>query len=882
MTTNRTFLTASKILPSSLWICICAGICLARAASAEEMLTVSFGMREQGGGVRGVGVLAWFPAPGPQHCTVVREDAPAVGAPLLVRVCDPTGALVAWREWPRDQSNELVVPVRKGAAGLWRLSISGGTGRASERERFTVSLPRPEAWGLRGEMALGFFAPMPRASWLWVPPVSSEILFEATGGRVAVDGKTLDPASRKGQVCRWQPPAAGGVVEVVVDKSVFALAIDGIPALLCPSRNDAERLQGGSTTVAHRLMAGPLQARARAWMVEAVRGDLKVVPAGVPIKVDDPLATVQLYGKYGPLSSLLSACKAQIIDPDEKFFGALRPAQGFSDADSLHGGIRSPFDAGGLATAVVSALDGNSVRGDPALIRRATLAAFHHFADMQDGDLIRELDLAATSYPIRHAFFAYEGALARPYHLLKDLLDPTAKALWREGLLAVGDRLADHRAFQTNQWWHVLLGHLYCYMGTGEERFRTYFERGVDQLLGGPSGLPLLGQHPAGYFIENGGPDGHYDSLSMTCLAESAQYYARIPQADPQRQNRLSQAISRNAKFAALHWLPQPDGTVTGPSAPATRMQSSFAKQPWPGVMLLRDREPLALTRWLLSPKRPVSESAIEPWRINTEPWAREVLAYVQSQGLEAPFVKAVESPWTMAAIAVARPSPVQPGVLPCRGPDAVWDLPGQVAWKAGPFYGLVFYAATGLVSPPNLRVGGAPTAIWTAASGAFLLSSRPPRGAGGSEPEQDPPVHACITALLAGASWRSGSRAGILTWQEPGRIFTIAEIEPDPRIPKLAWRYRILPNGLVLSVELAGTAMTDPWLELPLSGVRGAKKIGNVVTAPGAKLKLAAGPGVELTVDRPAVPQPVQMLRVPLELQAGVWRAEVRITDDG
>lgn len=863
---------------------------------------------KMGGGVSGGGVLARYQAPGPgmvvvERTTVLgRDDG---GPPItLLTVLDPSGRTVAWKELTGQdvvQSRvELAVP--PGPPGIWRVSLQGGR----SGDRVVISLPPAVAWGVRGEMALGQPAGTGRSGWLWVPAGTGEVLIEAIGGgTIALSdaGGSPLPGTAEGRRALWRWPGlpVGTAVRIVVSEAAKAVAIDGIPGLICPDPVSAADLCGGTSTEAGRTVLGPLQARARRWMVAAVQRELDphlVFPEIVPAELADPIAALQLYGGYGPISGLRAACAAQILDPSAIAFGSLG---GASDR-TLHGPALSNFDALGLATAIASDTALNPAHGNQALAVRATLLAFHHLSRLQGDDLIREGDIARNGYPMTHAFFVYLGSLAGPYPLLGPYLDAEADAVWRDGLIAVGDRLADYRGYQTNQMWHVTLAHLAVYRATGEQRFRRWFERQVGELLAQPPGRSgRFGQHPAGWFFEEYGPDGNYDAISGTCLVEAWREYGALPDADPAVVSLLHDAIARNLAFTSCHWLPQPDGRVVGPTAMMTRKVFSFAGQGWPGTKLARSAFPLAAAQWQLTPEpgSGVGIAALMPHFVNRDGWARRALAELVPAGdaLSVNASRGVPASWTHEAVRAGRLPVAVPAQIPCRTAAGLWDVPGQVAWKLGALYGLVFWGVPG--SPPpaaSCRIGGAPSALWTPSTGTFLLSQHNTHFEDGSPvgnngvATSDDLTHACVFGRLAGAWWWSGREVAELAWIEPGRTFRIAgRAAAAPRAP-VGWTYRLVEGGLELTVELTLAGLEAPSLNLPL-----------FILEPGTEVA-AGGPGsasfstptgtVRITWDGPGEAEitaplatgiakvasaPVRCLRIALLRSGESWSQRVR-----
>ncbi len=863
----------------------------------------------QGGNVSGCGMLARYAGPGPGTVTIERDTTLGQDAGLppitLITVIDPTGHTAAWSEIT-DQSTATLattLPVPAGPAGIWRFSVEGG--RPGDRILFT--LPPSSSTGIRGEMALGQVAGAARSGWLWVPSGTGTVLIEALGGgsvtiRTAA-GTTL-PGTLVGPrtLWRWTALPTGTAVQVEIAAGTQAVAIDGMPGLICPDAATAADLQGGTSVVSGSLVSGPLQARARAWMVAALAQNLApglVFPAN-PAPQADPLPILQLYGNYGPLSGLQAACAAQVLDPTSTFFGSL----GGTPDGTIHGPIASPYDANGLAAAVCAGPALNPAHGNAALITRTALLAFYHLSHLQGDDLIRAEDITADGYPMPNAFFTYLGSITGPYSQMSSLLDAQSAAIWRDGVIDVGDRLAGFQGYETNQWWQVILGHLQVYLATGETRFRHWFEIEAGALLNRPANsTSQLGQHPAGYFLEDCGPDGNYDAISDTCLCEAWHDYRALPDADPLVVAMLQDALTRNLGFTSCHWLQQPDGSLLGPTAMATRKVTAFASQGWPGTMFARDGQPLAAAQWLLTPVPVTSIGVAEafPHMVNTMAWANRALAIEVPAGatLETTAARGIPAEWTHEAIRTADLPMVAPATIPCQVVSGLWDLPGQVAWKQGGLYGLVFYGVPGasvLVPPANCRLGGAPSALWSPSTGTFLLSLHNTHFEDGSPvgdngvATADDLTHACVYGLLNGAWWYSGHEVAAMAWTAPGSAFSITGSAVAAPSAPVTWTYAYAAGELDLTASVTLAGLTGPTLSLPFpleaAGATlstSAPGTAQFTTSTGSVTVLWEG-GVAATITAPlatgilATPTPsVSCLRIPLLGSGTTWSQHVR-----
>lgn len=804
-----------------------------------------------GGAVRGFGMLAEFAEGGPREIVVARETRVSGSEPYtpfaLARVFDPQGNLAAVEDFT-DQSTGREVRILKvdarAKAGVWRVSFSGGRGG----DQVEIRLPKTETWGVRGEMALGVGGTMPRPAYLWVPPTSERLLVGietgATAGvelrdaaGAAVLGKVEgDPTKRAGRILLAKPPQDAVVRLDMPVSFAGALVVEGAPGLWCPTEAAARRLRGGVVESHGVLTAGPLQARARDWMVAAAakveREPKFVFPKEIPADLKSPELQVLMFSNSGFANALDSMVRAQNarLDPADPFFGTFR------DADWKKGELNwtqfwtppasANFQPAGFASAATFESPLNPAYHNADLVRRAAIGAFANFMSMQGDDLLREGNMEATRYPMTHSFFIYPPALAQSFNDLRELLDPEARAIWREALIAVGDKLGDFQGYQSNQWSHMILGHLETYLGTGEKRFLGYFERMATAFFDNVYGpASKYGQHPAGYFLEQGGPDGNYDHLSAYCLVAAWYSYRELPEAKPALVEKIRAGIEKNIRFSSFFWLPEADdGRVASPTAFNTRTASSIGGLGYPGMIMAKADFPLGLARFQLTPApaKGVGTAWTFAYIANTDAWRREVIAEGLRRG--AGGNKASGGTWVShIRKTYSQPQRVEAAVIPAREVGGTWEVPGLVAWNRGGLYGVVFADVAGAKSVLNGFTGGGPAALWSPSTGPFVMSMAPAesRSRIKSSQEQEEPeglTFSCVYGKTAdGAFFHSGKeRAEIRTLAANERY----EINAKMAAPSagLVWRYDLRPEVLTIEVALTEqSAVKSAFVNLPL-----------------------------------------------------------------
>lgn len=771
------------------------------------------------GNVRGVGMLAEYEAPGPLQIRIQRTTHRPASEPYvptaLARVFDPDGNLAAWADFTDQQEGTaaqlLTVPPSK--SGIYRISFSGGrTGDLIE-----IGLPQTEIWGIRGEMALGLTGTLPETLYLMTAqttPVAAGdehrnmlptgfLTLETFKGAAAElfdhAGKSLGTPRKTGSrtLLTIDTPPNNEIWSLRLGKS-GAIAIDGIPGLLCPSREAALALRGGTVDADGVTVAGPLQARLRQAMLR-LGTELDINPdypanAGTAA---NPQLEVLAYGQYSVLSSLDCLQKSQRLDSGDPRYGQIVDADGNRAVNLLAGPAVTP---GAL----------NPVYQNTALIKRAILNSMSELVWMQGDDLCRTGDLRSTAYPIESILLSYNTLIAETYALLKDtpLLLPEEREAWKQAVMAVSDKLANFQGYQSNQWAFLMLGQLNTYAATGEARFLKGFERSMTAYLDNAHGASSkFGQHPAGYFLEEGGPDGNYDSLNAYHLAAAYQIYQDMPEANLALCEKMREGIDKNLRFKSFFWLEQPDGGLFAPTAMNCRQNAPISSTNYPGDYLTRAENGLSLRRHQLNRLKTTDTngvgSAISQSHIaNTDAWARATLnaALAKKGALAAsPSGKGAWLPTLHRAF--AKPISAEPAPLPAEAKTGIWELPGLIAFQQGGIYGVVFYKIDGSARETAGKFGGGPAVLWSKGTGNTVASMRNLNG-GAVETDRDL-THSCIFGYRADNSlFYSGGEAPELTWIDPGKTFLLSA-----RLPQidgtLQWQYALGAEQLEIAVTL-------------------------------------------------------------------------------
>lgn len=805
-------------------------------SGAQKMITLDPHIVALGGNVRGFGVLAEYPAGGPKEILLTRNSKSFAARPDyfigwpnigILRVFDPNGKMVAYADLglQKKQIQEYRLKVPGGPAGVWRISVSNGS-----NDQYRLSFPATEIWGVRGEMAIGMGTLFPETMYLYVPETAEKLIVETFPFHrkiklpVLYGGKDLADYGKQPNKRRFFTVIGGlpnGKV-LSVDTSKLAngggVAVDGMPGLLCPTPKAALKLKGGLIQVGDTVVCGPVQARARRYELNMKPEDFAVdlqYPSKAPSDLKNPQTECLLFGKYGSLGMLPRGCRDQLTDTSKLQAGCLIPPEKRGSLTNrrnfLQNKLGAFFDAAGLSSTVTTPARMNIAYKNRGLINRAVLAAFSNFVLMQGDDLLREGDFRNTNYPITHAFFAYD-ALAKGFANMRDLLDPEAREIWRDAVMAIGDKCGTYMAYESNQWADVIGGHLHVYMATGEPRFRRYFEllmhAYLDNLFTPAS---KHGQHPAGYFLEEGGPDGNYDHLNLFSVISIWHKYTALKDADPVLAEKLRKGIRKNLEFKKFFWVPG-EGS---PTALNNRTWGRISSPSWPGHYMARNDFDLAYTHQQMAemPEKGVGSAGTFAHHANTDEWALRLINWDLAQkgkrwsGLGSHWVRDLYEAYT-------RPVKAKKVKLPYEADHGLWTLPGFAAWKNAGLYGIVFADVAGAKWTLSGITSGGPLGLWSEGTGWFLNGVRSPKK--NAVAEISDVTWSGVSGILPdGALFVSGRERNTLA-AEKDRIEITGTLQKQAGTVR--WLYRLVNRGTELTVKLENSNLREASLLLPFN----------------------------------------------------------------
>ena len=828
---RRTFLPIAALAVPSLLLLLSD----AAAATFDVVQTTKLAeVRPQN---MGFGVLALYSGNGPTAVRFDRTAAVPTSEPLVptcrALVYGPDGSLVGTTDLTNQVSGsqQFVINLPAGPPGIYHFSLVGGR----VGETVSIAFPQPQHWGVRGEMPLSLSATTPSPAYLYLPRTTKLLYLRRIAPSTGVPDLQIRSASDVllsnlsgggTKAVTLNNPGTDTVVKLVWSGPTISqvLLFEGAPPVLCPTAAAAQALKGGVVEASGLLVSGPLAARAREHarqLVQSSLADNLVWPAVPGAGQANPLFESLIWGSSGPLSSLDHALPAQILEAASPYLGVQwTSGSPVSSRESwenfIPGSILNPFDAAGYAIAYKFPGALNPAKGNTRIRDRAILAAFYHFISMPGDHLLRDSSLTAGDTVSGSSFFTYD-TLASPLVLLRDDLPADIYATWKQCLMAVADRSSNTRFYASNQWSHMMICHLHTYLATDEPRFLELFERQMTAFADGAFGpADKYGQHPAGFYLEEYGPDGNYDHLSSYVAAEAYYTYKDLPEANPVLVNKMAAMIQKNLVFKSFYWNPQPDGSLMSPTAFNCRTDQPIVNATHPGdSMTARDFD-LGFSRWKLTVRSGgdnLFPASVYPFLANTDAWSLGTLQKLVGRKGNANTSKSVAGTWVPGLQhAFTTPPSRTPAVLPHAQPGGLWTLPGQVAFNQGGLYGVVFYDVAGATNTLPGHFGGGPTLFWSAGTGLTASSMR--NSNSGNVTGLGNLTHSCVYATNGSSTVWTGKERATLEWVVPDKIF---EIHTSLSGSALTWRYTLMPDSVRIQILLEKKLLTAPSVNLPL-----------------------------------------------------------------
>lgn len=535
-------------------------ILVALPAAALEL---ELGNMSTGDGGHGWGVIAEYGEGGPGTVTITRNTLPGLPPPdywkrwgrlCSLRVYDPEGFLMGYLEMgdQEEATKTYTMKLPKGKAGRYRFSMSGGF---VGKDTFVFKIADPVAWGVRGEKILNLVGKnIPEKMYMAFAPTSDR--FYLTGNNVSWDVKGEEGRSQHGtKAVLGVRPKGVDTIELTIDakKGWMSLFCDGLPNTLSPTPEMAKRIMGGAVYAKDgTLCEGPLQAKLWNYAQKLAASENltyttnEVAQLGAA-KVDKWLLRIFTNVVYDTKSPAFGYPK----DGRAKFHGGFSKHAGFDfyHYDTLR------YEPGNLADYAEKNLL------DKRAFKRAVIGAFAELAHMDGAAILRETTEGATfneegfsRRPLNGqridcaTMFESMAGLGRTYKLLRSRLSPAIEKIYREAVLDVCYKELGFMCYQSNQFMHIreCLNDVYCATGDKylERCLRMELEAFMVNAFHGKHG-----QHPSGFFLEEYGPDGNYDQMSLRPMSVIYNTYREVPGHNEELVKKIKTCIEKN-----LHW----------------------------------------------------------------------------------------------------------------------------------------------------------------------------------------------------------------------------------------------------------------------------------------------------------------------------------------
>ncbi len=509
------------------------------------------------------------------------------GIPLQIPVLPQAGELLYASELPLA------------AAGVYQLRLTAGANNTVA----AVSLPRPAAWGVSFQN--GSFTPWDpelREVFIYVPPHAETLhliggaatLRDEAGAVLAELADAKERTEKKITVTKtdtvWSLTFA--------DPKNWNLRAWGFPFIMCPTAEAARAIKASvevlpdGTTVCHKF-----QARIKALLPELLKVEhigraeelLKPLPERREEWLKDPVRSQHLLGGYSVFPHVETALRGQCVDPAAFWAGALPkisadqvdwrdyaakaapenrwdrlgPIPGFWAGGSPHNG---PM-AENLARVAVLDAPFNPYYGKTELLYRAAAGCLFDLMTLGEDEVWYNGGAESDPYPGFMGFHVAQKTFPA-FALAAPRLPAEVRELWGEALRHIVDRgYPDALVTCRNQSSHFLVAYQAFAEGTGQagdyELAKAYARRFI------------AGLHPAGFAIEQCGPDATYNGMTHWHMG----LYQRMSN-DPQ----MLEAIRKSYYFFDHTVAPEPGGQAFGASNFAHRTADGFHHEQWGGA----------------------------------------------------------------------------------------------------------------------------------------------------------------------------------------------------------------------------------------------------------------------------------------------------------
>lgn len=751
---------------------------------------------------------------------------------------------------PNDLLADMEFPLK--SKGIHQIRVTAGQINSA----VSVALERPCDFGVSFQN--GTYYPWDntvKTAYVFVPS-HAEIL-EIRGEGVTVEDETgkvvfPEPGAKDVKKVVTIPIAKTGVVWTFrfANPEKWSMGAGGFPVILCNSKAAAETIKASLETLPDGTVVAWKFQRRIAELLPALLAPDKVGSTEELLKIDlfqnkeawlaNPSRNESLLGGYSLYPNLYKALREQNLDPSSHWSGAvgfdgwranlakpppenrwdrLRLATGCSGGPSVRGDW-------GKALAAAATLNSpiNPFYGRKELLYRAAAFAFRDLMALPEHETLSYSDM--SPYPGTLALIL-AGTYFPEFAMASGAMREEVRTIWLEGLNHIVDRhFPDMMVACMNQSAHYLVAWQEFAIGSGEPRTFDLARRYAERFTRNAT--------PAGYFIENYGPDGTYCGMQHYHMA----LYYRLSK-DPV----MLEAIRKSYTFYNHTAAPEPDGRAFGGFNYSHRTPQGFDGEQYNGARkMLGDVLP-EVALWAEKPDPPeqqaearrkfqlrLSEPLPEPkgnvFNISGyEYWPEKLLPAVWPAA-ERPFIRdiggeliAVKRPGYYAVIYTGKPvaddffvkgRAVFRNELPERAEDAGGD-----AWK-------LYYTP---VHPASPLLGGGLTLFWTPDYGSSIF-------AGNCSPLVH---HGLVIKDKDGKRWWEDYFDRSYTLDaKAGELVCTGKVEGLPLRYKRTYRFE--PNAVQVTLALTAEKdlqLSDSVENIPLAA-GDMKKNGAEISVPG------------------------------------------------
>ena len=538
------------------------------------------------------------------------------GERLLIRLFDPDEKLVLWQYVEPD-----------------RVLYGEGMGKDDMKDRFTSITSQPHPDGLVLDTTLAFprqgiyqlrvtagesnsevhvelpgkdygisfqngyysaWRKQPERFYVYIPPRAEELVVK--NGTLEINGQEVPgkvPISAADHRKIWQ---------VKLPADCKRMLLYGFPVILCNSATAAGEIKASVIEAAdgtvfswqfqediHNLLKDILQEE-YIGKTEALVADWRTVKDAL---TGDPVREAILFTSFDALMPAINPLlRSQNLDPDSHWSGSLCGWQE-KIADSapgnrwdrlrhipgVSGGVTPMNCAGGaekLALAATLDFPGNPFFNKKELLFRAAASALRDLTALGEDEVWRGTvhgdGGSEDPYPGYMAFVL--GQQTMPvFALVAPQMPENIRKLWADALRHIIDRAyPDELVSSRNQSSHYLVAFQAFAIGSGEPRYATLARHYARRFT--------EGTHPAGFQVEQMGPDASYSGMSNWHMA----VYYRMS-----GDNDFLETIRRGYTFFNHTVAPEPTGGVIGSNNFSHRTRDSFNNEQWNGARGILD-----------------------------------------------------------------------------------------------------------------------------------------------------------------------------------------------------------------------------------------------------------------------------------------------------